>query len=86
MNKCSAKAACLYIACVYGFYTKQQMKKKGHKGTMKDTCCIAMLLCLNVMGTGWKDWADLQGTRLRWMASYFGSLLHRSPKGRTKPA
>ena len=42
----STKAACLHIACLYGFYSKQEMKKKGQKGVMKETCYVTMRLCL----------------------------------------
>ncbi|CAE7685467.1 unnamed protein product [Symbiodinium sp. CCMP2592] len=60
--------AVLYLSCVYGFWTGQELKQRGRKGEIK----------------AGREWAVVQGSNVRKLAAYVMTALQRTPYARTE--
>lgn len=75
----------LYLAMVHGFFSDEFLGKKGGKGKAKDLwhlwSCFEKLTAFFAHMIA-QEWADLQGTRLKWMAAYIYTNTYRTERSR----
>ena len=72
----------LYVGCVYGFWSNRFIRERGGRKTIKAGTAADCMCHARFTYHCCQDWAELQGTRLRCIASHFVKNLVRTPHAR----